>query len=107
MNGRRENAPQQLIWGLQIAGIVKAAIELKLFDLLADSPGVTAENAANALRISERGARVLLDALSAVEFVCREGQGYRLVPESEPYLVRKSPRYVGHMVQLFSTPVMW
>ncbi|MGK3965198.1 methyltransferase [Sorangium sp. So ce118] len=98
---------QRLVWSLQIAGVVKSAIELKLFDALSESPGATSGALAQAIGADARGTRVLLDAVAAIDLVVKEGEGYRLAPEAEQHMVSKSQGYVGDQLQLLSTPVMW
>src|SRR6185295_10368492 len=98
-----ENGIQQLIWGVQVTGTVKSAIELGLFDALSNSPGASAETLARTISADARGTRILLDATAAIDLVVGEGGGYRLTPTGEQYFVSKSPRYVGDLMQLLGT----
>lgn len=54
--------------GLRRAGILRAALELGLFDALADGPRAAGEIASK-LGVSERGCRILLRALAALGLV--------------------------------------
>lgn len=98
---------QSLIWGLPIAGIVRSAIELDVFDTLADSPGTSVEKLAGTIGADGRGTKILLDALTATGLVARSDEGYRLTQDSEQYLVSKSSKYIGSMVLLFSDEAVW
>ncbi|XYH93743.1 methyltransferase [Sorangium sp. So ce1128] len=102
-----QNNIQHLVWGLQIAGVIKSAIELRLFDVLVESPGAACDAVARRIGADARGTRILLDAVAAVDLVVEVDGGYRLTPAGERYMVSTSPSYVGDQILLLSTPVMW
>jgi SAM-dependent methyltransferase len=97
----------QLIWGVPIAGIVKGAVDLQLFDFLSKSPGASADQVAAGLHLDRRGAHILLEATVALQLTTRSGEGYQTTPETEQFLVRTSPSYQGDLIQLMGAPAMW
>jgi hypothetical protein len=75
--------------------ILEAAIRHGLYDRLADGPK-TAGELATAAGISQRGARILLDALVGLEMLAKDKTGrYTHTPESAEFLVSSKPGYVG------------
>ncbi|WP_020494533.1 methyltransferase dimerization domain-containing protein, partial [Verrucomicrobium sp. 3C] len=77
--------------------IVRAAVDLGVFSQLAKKAG-TAEEVAAALGVSVRGARVLLDSLTALQLLGKAKGSYRLLPIAEALLVPESPDYLGDLV---------
>ncbi|MFU8818089.1 MAG: methyltransferase [Desulfurivibrio sp.] len=72
-------------------------VKLDIFSLLAEERLTAAEVAAR-LDASPRGVELLLNALTAMELLDKNEQGFRDTRESRVLLDRKSARYVGHMV---------
>jgi C-methyltransferase len=86
--------------------LLRAGVELGVFDALADGPA-TAEQLAQACQLHPRGARILLDALTAVRLVTLEGEEFRLAPVAADHLVRTAPDYLGGMVKVMASDMEW
>jgi ubiquinone/menaquinone biosynthesis C-methylase UbiE len=92
--------------GLQVTAILQAGLQLGVFDQIAagnDQAGTVAA----AIRADERGTRILLDALAALELLERDGDVYRLSPLADTFLVSSRPHYLGGMVDIFAPPWVW
>jgi 2-polyprenyl-3-methyl-5-hydroxy-6-metoxy-1,4-benzoquinol methylase len=72
---------------------LRAAVELDLFTHAAGS--ATAEQLAAACGASPRGVRILADYLTVLGFFTKSDGRYALTPESEAFLDRRSPAYLG------------
>ena len=70
--------------------IIGAACANKLFDALVSGPKTAAE-VSKQTGASERGARILMNALIGLELLRKEGDRYSLTPESEAFLVSDRP----------------
>src|SRR4051794_33102061 len=82
-------------WGYAAPLITEAAVRTGVFDALADSPKSLAEVQATT-GASERGLRIILNALVGLELLTKNGGGrYALTPETETYLVSGKPGYLG------------
>jgi SAM-dependent methyltransferase len=80
-----------------------SAIELGLFTHLAESGPSTFEAMCAALGLHERSARDFLDALVALGMLQRLADGrYANTPETELYLDRAKPSYVGGMLEMMN-----
>ncbi|HEY0981092.1 methyltransferase [Schlesneria sp. T3-172] len=82
---------------------LRSAIELDLFTLCA-AGDQTAESLAAATKTSPRGVRILADALSIYGFLTKRGNVYELTPDSQVFLVRSSPAYLGGVIEFLLTP---
>jgi 2-polyprenyl-3-methyl-5-hydroxy-6-metoxy-1,4-benzoquinol methylase len=91
--------------GYQPAAALKAAIDLDIFSAIAEGDD-TSEKLAARLPAAERGARILCDYLTTLQFLDKEGGRYRLTPESKLFLDRRSPAYVGGVSGFLSRPYM-
>jgi ubiquinone/menaquinone biosynthesis C-methylase UbiE len=79
----------------QTSFALKAGIDLDLFSVIGEGLR-TAGAIATRLSASERGVRILCDALTVFGFLTKTEDGsYGLTTDSEVFLVRKSPAYVG------------
>jgi ubiquinone/menaquinone biosynthesis C-methylase UbiE len=78
--------------------ILAAAVRLNVFAPLAAGPG-TAADVARAAGASERGTRMLLDGLIALQLLTKDGGRYRLTPSAARYLHRDSPDYMGAILE--------
>jgi len=86
--------------GVWLFGYLKAAIELEIFALIAAGMSTVAEIAA-AISASERGIRVLLDALAALGLLQKDAAyGYHLQPHTAAYLAKDGPIYHGARLQI-------
>jgi 3-hydroxy-5-methyl-1-naphthoate 3-O-methyltransferase len=74
--------------------MISTAIELGVFDAL-DSGPKTLDELATTLRASERGLRMLVNALAGFELLVKDGDRYSLTPESGAFLVSSKPAYYG------------
>jgi 2-polyprenyl-3-methyl-5-hydroxy-6-metoxy-1,4-benzoquinol methylase len=81
---------------------LRAAIELDLFTLLAGGQR-TAAQLASACRASPRGVRILADYLTVLGFLRKQGDRYELTPDSEVFLNRRSPAFLGGTVDFLLT----
>jgi hypothetical protein len=82
---------------------MKAAVELEIFTAIAEG-NTTAAAIAKRCKASERGVRTLCDFLTIHGFVTKEGTQYGLAADSAVFLDRKSPAYVGGVIEFLLTP---
>jgi hypothetical protein len=89
-------------WGSKV---LLTAVELGVFSRLAAGP-MTADELGSALGIHPRGRLDFFDALVAMRFLARDGDGptskYRNTEAGAVYLDRKSPRYVGGILEMLN-----
>ena len=78
-----------------------SAIELGLFTELAKQPG-DLESIRGRLGLHERGASDFLDALVALGFLEREDGTYRNTPETDLFLDKAKPSYIGGLLEMAS-----
>jgi len=96
----------QFAWGFAVPLIVDAAVRNGLFDALSRGPK-TADALAAEAKISHRGARAALNALTSVELLNKDADGrYALTPESAAFLVSTSPSFMGGMFRHASVQLM-
>jgi hypothetical protein len=76
-----------------------SAIELGLFTELARGPE-SFENLRGRLGLHERSARDFFDTLHALGFLTRSGDKYGNTPETDLFLDRKKPSYVGGILEM-------
>ncbi len=81
---------------------LRAAIELDLFTHAAGGPRTAAQLAA-ACKASPRGVRILADYLVIIGFLVKHDDQYKLTPDSDVFLNRKSPAYLGGAVDFLLT----
>ncbi|HLL77227.1 MAG TPA: class I SAM-dependent methyltransferase [Pyrinomonadaceae bacterium] len=86
----------QTLTAYQATAALKAAIELDIFTAVSEGAATAAE-IAERTGASERGVRILCDYLTVHQFLTKQGARYGLAPESQIFLVRASPAYVGGM----------
>ncbi|MDT7542225.1 MAG: hypothetical protein QOE33_2129 [Acidobacteriota bacterium] len=84
----------QTLTGYQMTAAMRAAIELDLFSAIAEGNDTPAKVAARC-KCAERGARILCDYLTVIGFLAKQEGRYSLTPESQLFLVRTSPAYIG------------
>ena len=74
------------------------AVRMNVFEILAGGPLGVAE-AARRLKADGRGTAVLLNALAAMDLLCKEPDGcFSLRPNTRSFLLKESARYVGYLV---------
>lgn len=83
-------------WGSKV---LLTAVELGLFTELANDP-LGAEALAGRLKLHPRGARDFFDALVALGMLERNDGLYRNAPETDLYLDRTKPSYLGGMLEM-------
>ncbi|MCA1815350.1 MAG: methyltransferase domain-containing protein [Acidobacteria bacterium] len=84
----------QTLFGYQQTAAMRAAIELDIFTAISEGND-TPEKIAARCGCAERGARILCDYMTIQGFLTKQGNAYALTPESQIFLVRTSPAYVG------------
>jgi ubiquinone/menaquinone biosynthesis C-methylase UbiE len=89
----------------QRSEVLKAAIELDVFTAIAD--GVQNVSAlAERCHASRRGMRTLCDYLVTLGFFTKIGEKYALTTDSEAFLNRKSPAYIGVAAKFLGSPTL-
>lgn len=86
-------------WGAKTA---LSAVELGLFTTLAKKPQ-TARQITSVLGLHTRSARDFLDALVALGLLNRKGERYSNTTESNLFLDRAKPSYVGGLLEMANT----
>src|SRR5579884_3338944 len=97
----------EMMAGFKYTAVLRAAVELRVFDALADGPLAAAEVAAR-LDADDRATELLLGALAAVGLLeQREDGTYRAAPGADELLVTTSPRYCGGITRVASSQGEW
>src|SRR5579872_4951858 len=78
----------------QRTAALKGAIQLDVFTAIGEG-NTTAPSIAARCQTSERGMRILCDYLVIIGFLTKTGTSYRLTPDSQMFLDRHSPAYLG------------
>ncbi len=73
------------------------AVKLDVFTVIGDQ-SMTARQIARQLNADERGVTLLLNALSAMALLEKEGTGYTCVSAASRFLNRTAEGYIGHMI---------
>ncbi|HVB99054.1 MAG TPA: class I SAM-dependent methyltransferase [Candidatus Dormibacteraeota bacterium] len=94
---------QQMHFSFAAERVLSASLQLNVFSTIAAGKQSATEIAA-ATGASERGMRMLLNALVAFELLGKRDGAYELTADAERYLVRESPDYMGAM---FESDEMW
>jgi ubiquinone/menaquinone biosynthesis C-methylase UbiE len=76
-----------------------------VFDVLDEGPKTLAQ-VSRETGASERGLRALMNGLVGLEFLAKEGDRYRLTPESAAFLVSTKPGYRGGFFRHTSTQLV-
>jgi Dimerisation domain len=86
--------------------VLLTAVEFDLFSTIGDG-SMTAAQLGAALGLHPRGRYDFFDALVALGFLHRDGDGpagrYRNTPETAAFLVKQSPAYIGGMPEMFNS----
>lgn len=82
---------------------LKAAIELDVFTAIGEG-NQTVAALAQRCKASERGMRILCDYLVIIGFLLKEGDRYRLTPDSAMFLDRRSPTCIASAVIFLGAP---
>lgn len=99
----RPNVPE-LIGAIWPVGLLLGARRAGVFEALAEQPG-TLEDIMERLGTQRRPTRIVLDALSALQLLKKEGTRYRLHPEARDWLVAGRPDSQAHRMDHLS--YMW
>ncbi len=91
--------------GFHKSAVIRAAVELDVCTGIAAGLD-TAEKLAEARRCSEKGMRVLLDALTILDLLRKEGERYELSAEAALYLDRESAEYAGDALRFLMSGFM-
>ncbi|WP_199510918.1 class I SAM-dependent methyltransferase [Nucisporomicrobium flavum] len=87
--------------------LLRTALELRLFDLLADQVN-DPKTIAGKVGADPRGIRILLDGLAGIGLVSSGGgDGYALLPGSEDLLVSTGAHYFGNAMKLSASDWEW
>jgi ubiquinone/menaquinone biosynthesis C-methylase UbiE len=78
--------------------VLAASVQLGLFSQIANGR-TTASEIAQGAQASERGTRMLLDALTAFRLLSKRDGHYALSPVAAQYLVKESPDYTGFVLE--------
>lgn len=92
----------QTAFGFMASKVLLSAIELGLFTELAKGP-LDVHAVRKHFRLHERGTLDFLDALVSVGLLSREGGLYRNTPETDLFLDRGKPSYMGGMLEMANT----
>ena len=88
------------------SSLLKAAIELKLFDTLAAGP-LDAAKVAAALGAGPRGIRILLGGLASIGLLDSDGVRFSLPEGADRFLVTTSDEYSGAVVDIATSAWEW
>lgn len=95
----------QLTSGFERPLLVGAAVQYRVFDLLEQGPK-TLDQVVSESGASLRGLRAVMNALIGLKLLRKDGAGrYALVPETEAFLVRGKPQFLGDM--FYDIQVKW
>lgn len=95
-------SPEKIIqigMGFWPAKVVLSAVEMGVFTELAHGPE-SYEALRGRLGLHPRSARDFLDTLVALGMLTREGETYSNTPETDLFLDRKKPSYLGGMLEM-------
>ncbi|GJL59912.1 MAG: hypothetical protein NPIRA03_27690 [Nitrospirales bacterium] len=96
----------QTVNGHMRTAALKSAIELELFSAIAEGHR-TPKGLAHRCGGSERGLRMLGDYLTVGGFLTKQGKEYQLTPDSELFLTKASPAYLGPTLSfMLSSPLV-
>lgn len=106
MNGRLDPSHiMQTATAFWASKVLLTAVELDLFSTLGDG-SLTAAELGGALELHPRGTYDFFDALVALQFLDREGDGpdgrYRNTPETAAFLDKRSPTYIGGLPEMLN-----
>lgn len=87
----------QLAWGYAAPLIIEAALRNHIFDTLESGP-MTLEEVHVATGTSTRGLSAIMNALCGLELLAKNGNRYSLTPESDIFLVRSKPSFMGGFI---------
>jgi len=96
----------QTATGFWASKVLLTGVELDLFSLLGDD-AMTASQLGEALGLHPRGTYDFFDALVALKFLNRDGDGpdgkYSNTPDTSAFLNKNSPTYIGGLPEMLNT----
>lgn len=96
----------QFAWGYAPPLMIEAALHAGVFDLL-DAGPKTAEEVAAASGASERGLRMVMNALAGLGLLAKDSAGrYDLTADSAAFLVSTKPSFLGGLIKHTSTQLV-
>jgi SAM-dependent methyltransferase len=106
----KQSAPSPVLFfetvnAYQRSAAIKAAIELDVFTAIGEG-NQTAQSIAARCKASERGVRILCDYLTVAGFLTKENNSYSLTPDSNIFLDKKSPAYMGGAIEFLLSPML-
>ena len=94
----------ETITAFQRSAAMKSAVELDIFTKIAEG-NKTSQTISQACDASERGVRILCDALTVMGFLSKQNGQFDLTEESAVFLNRHSPAFVGNAVDFILSPM--
>lgn len=82
---------------------LKAAVDCDVFTAIGEGHATAAE-VARARNISERGARILCDYMTTLGLLTKTASAYALSPDAAMFLDRRSPAYMGSVLEFLASP---
>jgi len=96
----RPDRIMEMVWGYAPPIILATAVQLRVFDELDRGPKTITE-LAKATGNSERGLRILANALVGFQFLSKSSDSrYALTPESAAFLVSSKPGFLGKFAEM-------
>ena len=95
-----------LYTGVYKPHIIRVALELDVFSPLAAGPA-KAKTVAQACKCDLEGIRRLLDYLTGLMVLVKQGEEYSLSPDAATFLVRGEKAYAGDLIMHFSGTAPW
>ncbi len=89
--------------GHQRTATIRAAIDLDLFSAIQEG-NQEIGSLATRCQASERGIRMLADTVTMLGLLEKKEATYHLTPESETFLVKSSPAYLGSVTEFMLAP---
>ena len=96
----------QFAWGYTIPLAIEAAVQHRVFDLIDSHGPMTASQLSEKTGASRRGLRMLMNMLVSVDLLAREGERYKLSPESASFLVSSKPSFQGGIFKHISSQLL-
>lgn len=107
-NQNAQPTPEQFYAGVNafhLSGVLKGAIELDLFTVIAEGHK-TVKDISEKCKSAERGIRILCDYLVIHGFLIKHECQYELTQNSAIFLDRRSPAYLGLIVEFLMSPTL-
>jgi len=74
-----------------------AGVKLDVFSIIGND-GLKSQEVAQKINGDKRAVKMLLNALCAMNLLSKKDDTYRNTPTSKAFLIKESPRYVGHII---------